>query len=48
MKGRKPGELERAINWFKGEYEKAVRQDWIRNPVAYALYQTWKHFDGRK
>lgn len=38
--------LERAITILKIEYEKAKKLPWVRNPVAYALYQTWKKVDG--
>lgn len=34
--------IETAIKVLKAEYEKASKQKWIYNPVAYALYQAWK------
>ena len=37
--------LERAITILKIEYEKAKEKPWVTNPVAYALYQTWKKAD---
>lgn len=42
--------LIKAINLLMEEYEKAAKQDWVRDPVAYALYQVWKKADaeGRK
>lgn len=27
------------------EYDKALNNQRIRNPIAFALYQTWKEFD---
>lgn len=38
-------ELTKAIKVLKEQYEKAKKKDWVRNPIAYALYQTWKIFD---
>lgn len=40
-------ELYKAIKELKRQYEKALELDWIQNKIAYALYQTWKIFDGR-
>ena len=37
--------IEQAIKMLEAEYEKAKKQDWIFNPIAYALYQTWKKAD---
>lgn len=34
--------IEKAIKVLTEEYEKAAEQEWVRDPVAYALYQTWK------
>lgn len=34
-----------AIRRLKKNYEKAIQEDYIRKPMAYALYQTWKHYD---
>lgn len=38
-------DLEKAIKVLTEEYKKAKKIGWIRNPMAYALYQTWKIFD---
>ena len=38
-------DLDKAIKVLKDEYEKAKKNGWIRNPIAYALFQTWKIFD---
>lgn len=40
-------ELDKAINLLKDEYERACNLIWVRNKIAYALYQTWKKFDKR-
>lgn len=37
--------IERAIESLKIEYEKAKRLAYVRNPLAYALYQAWKVAD---
>ena len=39
--------LDKAINILKEQYEKAKKLSWVKNPLAYALYQTWKIFDKR-
>lgn len=41
-------ELERAIQMLKEEYERARRLDFVRNPIAYALYNVWKKFDDKR
>jgi hypothetical protein len=45
---REHGELGRAINYLKDLYEQAKTQEWVKVPLVYALYYTWKHFDRRK
>ena len=40
-------EIDKAITILKEQYEKTQKIDWIRNKIAYALYQTWKIFDER-
>ena len=37
--------LEVAIEMLKIEYEKAKKNEYIFNPLAYALYQVWKKTD---
>ncbi len=41
----KETELEKAIGRLKIEYNAAVTLPFVRNPIAYALYYTWKAFD---
>ncbi len=43
--GRIMRELNSAIKILTSEYEKAKKNGWIKNPIAYALFQTWKIFD---
>ena len=38
-------DLENAIKVLKEQYEKAKNLEYVRNKIAYALYQTWKEFD---
>ena len=38
-------DLNKAIKTLKEQYEKAKKIGWVQNPIAYALYQTWKIFD---
>ena len=40
-------DLTKAIKILKEQYEKAKKIGWVRNKIAYALYQTWKIFDNR-
>ena len=37
--------IEKAIKLLTKEYERAKRLSFVRNPVAYALYQVWKMSD---
>lgn len=37
--------LEKAIKMLEGEYERAKKMDYVRNPIAYALHQVWKMAD---
>ena len=38
----------KALRLVEAEYEKAKKDDWIRNPLAWALYQVWKIADREK
>ena len=38
-------ELRWAVEMLQSEYEKAKKQEFIRNPLAYALYKVWKEAD---
>lgn len=40
--------LDRAIEDLKKEYESAKKQIYVRDALAYALYQTWKKHDAIK
>ena len=37
--------LNKAIKLLEEEYEKAKKLEWVRNPLAYALYKVWKMVD---
>ena len=37
--------IEKAIKILNKEYERAKGLSFVRNPVAYALYQVWKIAD---
>jgi len=41
-------ELEEAISYLKESYWEIKELDWVKNPIAYALYYTWRKFDRRK
>ena len=38
--------IAKAITLLIEEHDKAKQKDWVRDPVAYALYQVWKKADG--
>lgn len=40
--------LEKAIKMLEEEYERAKKNEWVRNPLAYALYQVWKKADAER
>ena len=37
--------IEQAKKLLDEEYERALRLEYVRNPLAYALYQVWKKTD---
>lgn len=37
--------IDRAIEILREEYERACKNPIVWNPVAYALYRTWKRCD---
>ena len=39
--------LDDAIETLRKQYERAKKLDFVKNPLAYALYHTWKLYDGR-
>ena len=41
-------ELDKIIELVKEKYEYANTQEWIMNPLAYALYQVWREVDSQK
>lgn len=41
-------ELEKAVRILEKEYEQAKKNPYIRNPIANALYHTWKQLDERR
>ena len=40
--------FETAIKLLKEHYERAKKLEYVHNPVAFALYQTWKEVDSMK
>lgn len=40
--------LRNAIILLEKEYEKALKSDFVRDTVAYALYHTWKKVEEEK
>lgn len=37
--------FEKAVKHLSNEYKKALYNERIHDPIAYALYHTWKKFD---
>lgn len=45
MTDKEQNRLEWAIKVLTSEYEHAINLDFVDKPIAWALYNTWKHFD---
>lgn len=41
-------ELRKTVELLHKEYERAKRLEFVRDPLAYAVYQVWKAVDGRR
>ena len=41
-------DIEPAIKILSENYGKALKMDYIKNKLAWALYQTWKKYDNRR
>lgn len=39
-------ELRKAVKLLEENYDRGLNSDYVNNPVAWALYQTWKQMDG--
>ena len=37
--------LDNAIKYLHEQYDKALKIEYIKNPLAWALFQTWKYVD---
>lgn len=46
-KCKSPMTYNSAIKMLEKEYDKAKSLDFVRDPLAYALYQVWKEADRR-
>ena len=40
--------LEQAIEMLKKEYERAKNMEYVKKPLAWALFQVWKKADNAK
>ena len=40
--------LAKAITMLQENYNKSKNYSWVKKPMANALYETWKYFDGRE
>lgn len=47
MKDSDKKSLEKAIKILTEQYDKALLNPIVKNPLAYALYHTWKVFDNQ-
>lgn len=43
-----PRELDKAKKMLEEEYARAKNLEYVRNPLAYALYHVWKKIDARR
>lgn len=41
-------DIEKALDMVREIYEKAKKLEYVRNPLAYALYKVWKIADEQK
>ena len=41
-------ELRKTVELLHNEYERAKQLDFVRDPLAYAVYQVWRAVDGRR
>lgn len=41
-------ELKKAINLLEANYDRGQKLEYVQNPLAWALYQTWKEVDQSK
>lgn len=48
MTEKEEKELDKAIKELKKVYKESLKSDYIKQPLAHALYTTWKKFDRRK
>lgn len=39
-------EIEQVLKMVAEEFDKAVKLEYVRNPIAYALYKVWKFAEG--
>ena len=39
--------IEKAIEILKHNYERALKIEYIHNPLAWALYKTWRFVDSK-
>lgn len=45
---RKPMPIGEAVETLKAEYEEACKLEYVIDPVAYALHETWKKAHARR
>lgn len=38
-------EIDEAVKIVRSEYEKALDLDFVNDPVAYALYHSWRRYE---
>ena len=47
-KGNRMNDFDKVIEDLKKNYETSKRLSFVNDPVAHALYQTWKEYDGKR
>lgn len=40
--------IDKAIELLRSEYERAQKMEYVKKPLAWALYQVWKKVDRMK
>ena len=48
MTDREIEQAQEAVDRFLKNYDKALKNPIVRNPISYALYHTWRYYDAKR
>ena len=40
--------IDKVIEYLRKQYELALTLEYVRKPLAWALYQTWRYYDRKE